>query len=74
MYLVEEVRAQTSIAAEPFVRSVLAALNDVPGNHATPVAQWRLPRQLHRVLVLVLPGQVQRGAGRFCGHMTPKLV
>lgn len=42
--LVEEVRAQASVTAEPLVRSIFAALDDVSSYHAAPVAQWRLPR------------------------------
>lgn len=66
LYLVEEVRAETGVAAEPLVRTVLTAFNDVSGDHAASILQWSLPGELHCALVLVLPGQVQRGAGRLC--------
>lgn len=47
LYLVEEVRAETGVAAEPLVRTVLTAFNDVSGDHAASVLQWSLPGELH---------------------------
>lgn len=65
-HLVEEVRTQSSVAAQPLVRAVFTALNNVAGDHATTVPEGCLPVQLHRILVLVLPGQILWGTRRLC--------
>lgn len=58
MYLVEEVRAQASVAAEPFVGAILTAFDDVSSDYAASITQRGLPCQLHRALVLVVGRQV----------------
>ncbi len=72
VYLVEEVRAEAGVAAEPLVGTVLAAFDDVSGDHAASIPQRSLPGELHRALVLVLPGQVHRGTGTLCMGWTQK--
>lgn len=47
MYLVEEVGAETSVAAEPLVGAILAALDDISGNHSASVPQRSLPGELN---------------------------
>lgn len=73
-YLVEEIGAEAGVAAEPLVASILTALDDVAGDHAASVLQRSLPGELHRVLVLVLPRQVQRRTGTLCMGGAQKTV
>lgn len=66
IYLVGEVRAEAGVAAEPLVCAIFAAFDDVSCDYAASVLQRSFPAELHRALVLVLPGQVQRWTGGFC--------
>ena len=47
LYLVEEVRAEAGVATQPLISAILAALDDVSGDHAASVPLRSLPGELH---------------------------
>lgn len=47
LHLVVQVGAEASVAAEPLVGAVLAALDDVSCDHTASILEGSLPAELH---------------------------